>query len=167
MSIPRALFLAGLSLYLAFGAAACIALGVFEEPPTPSGAITAIPINESAPTATRIVFPTLPPAWTKTPPASLATPSGSESSSVAGSEEVLATAVPEEEPTAETEVTPTSGAVIFQIDQAESEARFSLSEILRGEPNLVVGVADQVVGEIAVDFGDLSRIQVGVIQINA
>lgn len=57
--------------------------------------------------------------------------------------------------------------MIFQIDQAESEARFSLSEILRGEPNLVVGVADQVVGEIAVDFGDLSRIQVGVIQINA
>ena len=166
MSIPRALSLAGLSLHLAFGAAACIALGVLEEPPTPSGAITAIPIEESASTATRIVFPTLPPAWTKTPHASQST-SGDESPTAGTPVEDTATAIPEEGPTSETEVAPTSGAVNFQIDQAESEARFSLGEILRGEPNLVVGVADQVVGDIAIDFDDLSVVQVGVVQINA
>jgi polyisoprenoid-binding protein YceI len=45
--------------------------------------------------------------------------------------------------------------------------RFELDEDLRGERKTVVGVTDQVAGEIALDLNDLSTIQVGVIQINA
>ena len=57
--------------------------------------------------------------------------------------------------------------VIFEIVQAESEARFSLGEILRGNPKTVVGVTDQVTGEMSVDFGNPANSQVGIIQINA
>jgi len=56
---------------------------------------------------------------------------------------------------------------IYKISQADSEVRFELDEDLRGVRNTVVGTTDQVAGEIAVDLGDLSNVQVGVIQINA
>ena len=59
------------------------------------------------------------------------------------------------------------GAVAFVIVQAESEARFSLGELLRGNPKTVVGVTDQVKGEFQVDFENPANSQVGVIQINA
>lgn len=49
----------------------------------------------------------------------------------------------------------------------ESEVRFTIYEELRGQPKDVVGVSDQVAGEIAVLPGDLSALQVGTIQVNA
>ncbi len=60
-----------------------------------------------------------------------------------------------------------SGLTVLQFVQAESEARFILSEVLRGQPKTVVGVTNQVAGEIAVDPNNLSTAQVGVIQVNA
>lgn len=60
-----------------------------------------------------------------------------------------------------------SEPVTFTIVQAESEARFSLGEILRGNPVTVVGVTDQVAGEISVDFNNPSKSRVGLIQVNA
>jgi len=57
--------------------------------------------------------------------------------------------------------------VTFQIVQAESEARFTMDELLRGEPTTVVGVTDQVAGEILVDFANPAVAQVGTININA
>ena len=60
-----------------------------------------------------------------------------------------------------------SGLVVFTIDPAQSEVRFEIDEDLRGERNKVVGVTNQVAGEIALDRGDLSTVQVGIIRINA
>lgn len=59
------------------------------------------------------------------------------------------------------------GHVIFRLDPSASEARFTISEELRGQPNIVVGATSQIAGELAVNAGDLSTVQVGVIQINA
>lgn len=56
---------------------------------------------------------------------------------------------------------------LFTIDQAGSEARFQLDEDLRGSRNTVVGVTNQVAGQLPIDLADLSGAQVGVIQINA
>ena len=93
------------------------------------------------------------------------------------------TAVPDEpEPTAEPEIEPTptaeptpspeptalpTGPIIFEISQAESEVRFILDELLRGDPTTVIGASDQVAGQIAVDLSDLSTAQLGIIQVNA
>jgi polyisoprenoid-binding protein YceI len=65
------------------------------------------------------------------------------------------------------EASPTGDLMVLQIVAAESEVRFVLSEVLRGQPTTVVGATDQVAGEIAVNPSDLSTAQVGVIQVNA
>lgn len=44
-------------------------------------------------------------------------------------------------PTAESSTT-----VLFQLEPAGSEARFILDEVLRGQPNTVVGTTDRVSG---------------------
>lgn len=61
----------------------------------------------------------------------------------------------------------TDGPTIYTISQDASEVRFELDEDLRGERITVVGVTNQVAGEIAVDLNDLSNVQVGILQINA
>ncbi len=60
-----------------------------------------------------------------------------------------------------------SGVVAFEIAQAESESRFSLGELLRGNPKTVVGVTDQVTGDLQVDYDNPMNSQIGAIQINA
>lgn len=72
------------------------------------------------------------------------------------------TAVPEPTATADPGV-----LRLYEISQADSEARFIIDEVLNGEPNTVIGVTDQVAGQIAVNFSDLSTTQVGAIQVNA
>lgn len=56
---------------------------------------------------------------------------------------------------------------IYEIVQAETEARFELDEDLRGQRQTVVGITDQVAGQIAFGYDDLSTAAVGPIQINA
>lgn len=56
---------------------------------------------------------------------------------------------------------------LFRIVPAESEARYEIDELLRGEPTRVVGTTDQVAGDIILDFVNASASQVGVIRINA
>lgn len=60
-----------------------------------------------------------------------------------------------------------AGIVVFEILQSESEVRFSLDEILRGELVTVIGVTDQVAGEIAIDPNDPGNTKVGTILVNA
>ena len=60
-----------------------------------------------------------------------------------------------------------SGPVVFQISQDQTEARFSIFEELAGKPNTVIGVTNQVAGEVAVNLNDLSQTQIGVIQVGA
>ena len=49
----------------------------------------------------------------------------------------------------------------------ESEVRFGLDEVLRGEPTRVIGRTDQIAGQIRVDFDTPSLSEVGTIRINA
>lgn len=56
---------------------------------------------------------------------------------------------------------------VYSISQTESRVRFELDEDLRGERKTVVGITDQVAGEIAIELSNLSTARVGVIQINA
>jgi polyisoprenoid-binding protein YceI len=75
-----------------------------------------------------------------------------------------------EEPTAEAAVLAPPEAAepwIFSINQAESEARFIIDEILNGQPKTVIGVTDQVAGQIQIDANDLAATRLGVIQVNA
>lgn len=71
------------------------------------------------------------------------------------------------EETAAIETADSGGLTIYQISSADSLVSFELDEDLRGNRVTVVGTTDQVAGELAVDFSDLSQTQVGVIQINA
>jgi polyisoprenoid-binding protein YceI len=57
--------------------------------------------------------------------------------------------------------------VIFRIVPEESEVRFVLSEVLRGQPATVIGRTNQVASDIAVDFENPSLSEVGVVRVNA
>lgn len=99
-----------------------------------------------------------------------ATPSGEFTAipiqSTATSEPLAATEAPATEaPTAESAAAPQSQ--IFLIDASQSQARFEIGEVLNGSDNLVVGVSDQVAGQIQVDFADPANTQLGVVQIDA
>jgi polyisoprenoid-binding protein YceI len=84
---------------------------------------------------------------------------------------VTESAIETQDPAVETELpvvdTASSGLQVYTISQADSQVRFELDEDLRGERKTVIGVTDQVAGEIALDMNDLSTAQVGVMQINA
>ena len=60
-----------------------------------------------------------------------------------------------------------SSSLTFEIDQAQSTARFELDEELQGAPKRVVGTTDQVVGVITFDGSDLSTVTLSDIIINA
>ncbi len=59
------------------------------------------------------------------------------------------------------------GAVVFTLVQDETEARFTIGEILRGEPQTVVGVTSEVSGAVFINFDDLAATKVGVITVQA
>jgi polyisoprenoid-binding protein YceI len=59
-----------------------------------------------------------------------------------------------------------AGAVLFTIVPEESEARYIIDEILNNNPFTVVGVTNQVGGQISIDFADPSKTQIGEIVIN-
>lgn len=143
-----------LSLIAAFALVGC---GALQEPEAASGTIEAIPLETqsagvlaTAPAATEAVEATQPAA------------------------EPAPTEAMAEEPTAEA-AAPTEApseaqageARVYTIDAAASEVRFQLDEDLRGVRTTVVGVTDQVAGQLSVNLADLSQTQVGVIQINA
>lgn len=70
-------------------------------------------------------------------------------------------------PSASTAAAAATGTTTFTIDQASSEARFIIDEVLNGADKTVVGTTDQVAGQIAVSPTSPSTAQVGTIQINA
>jgi polyisoprenoid-binding protein YceI len=75
-----------------------------------------------------------------------------------------------EAPTAEAAVLAPPEAAepwIFSINQAESEARFIIDEILNGQPKTVIGVTDQVAGQIQIDANNLAATRLGAITVNA
>jgi polyisoprenoid-binding protein YceI len=114
-----------------------------------SGPITAVPLELSAPTSA---------------PAATAAPAAAPTAEAPAAESAT------EAPAADTpaaEAPATGELARFQIVQAESQASFTLDEVLNGSPKTVVGTTDQVAGEIAVSPADLSAAKIGPITINA
>jgi polyisoprenoid-binding protein YceI len=140
MRLTRSIPLLLITLFLA-------ACGALREPEAPSAPIEAIPLEMATETAA--------PATVTAPPQPTAATELGASVTVA-----QATATPTEE-------VPAGELLLYRIRPEESRVRFELGEDLRGVRTAVVGVTDQIAGEIAVNLGDLSRAQVGVIQINA
>lgn len=127
------------------------ACGILQEPAEPGATIEAVPLEiEESEESAAVEVPTEAAAE---PPVEL------DEAEEAMEEEAVA-----EETTDETAVT---GLAVYEISQGESEVRFELDEDLRGVRTTVVGTTDQVAGQIALDFNDLSTAQVGEIQINA
>jgi polyisoprenoid-binding protein YceI len=133
-------------------AIALTACGLLREPEEASAPIEAVPIEVTTTAAPAEEQPAYP------------APAGDSEA------EAAYPATAEESPIA---AYPAAGAAgsgelrVYTISQADSEVRFQLDEDLRGQRNTVIGVTDQVAGEIAVDLADLSTAQVGLIQINA
>ncbi len=59
------------------------------------------------------------------------------------------------------------GMAVYDIDPAQSEARFTINEVLRGAPTTVVGVSSNLGGQIALDLNNIGAAQVGTILVNA
>ncbi|MCB9457002.1 MAG: YceI family protein [Anaerolineaceae bacterium] len=83
--------------------------------------------------------------------------------------EVTASATPLPPTTVPTEVpTETAGIrAVYRISQDESEVRFTLNEVLRGNPTTVVGKTDQVAGDVLIDTANPAGSELGTIRINA
>ncbi len=129
------------------------ACGILQEPAEPSATIEAVPLEiEESEESAAVEVPT---EAAEEPPVEL--------------DEAEETETMEEEAVAEetTDETAVAGLVVYEISQGDSEVRFELDEDLRGVRTTVVGMTDQVAGQIALDFSDLATAQVGEIQINA
>lgn len=155
---------------LAVIALAAVAFAVFRPPQEASAPIAAPTlIVEAAPPATAVaaVEPSPTPAPVEAPantPAAAAEPAATDEPAAEP------TATPAPEPTAAPVEEPpaaATGPALFEIVQAESQARFFIDEVLRGNPVRVLGVTDQVAGQLAVDPADPTAAQVGTILVNA
>ncbi len=56
---------------------------------------------------------------------------------------------------------------LLNIDSSKSQAEFSLNEVLRGVPTLVVGTTSQLAGDIVIESENPFKIKIGEIKINA
>ena len=126
---------------------------VLGETEAASGPISAIPIEIDTPTVEATT--------------AAEDPYPAEASNPDGGSLTAGTTSPYPVETVEAQVSSTGDSSVFTILQEESEVRFILGEILRGQPKTVVGATDQVAGELAVDFSDLTTIQLGQVLVNA
>lgn len=142
MNIRQVALVLGVVVVIALG---LLAFYVFRPPEAASGPLEAVPLV--LPTTAPLAQPTAAPAATAAP---------------------VATAVAEATATPASPATATEPILqLFAIDQSRSEARFLIDEVLRGQPITVVGVTNQVAGQIALDPNVPAAAQVGIIQINA
>lgn len=161
---------------VALAAVVAAALTIFREPETASAPIEAVTLvvetAEPAAVAANTQEPAAQPAATAAEPAATeppAEPTATEPAAEPAATEPAAEPTAEE-PTAEqptAEVAASAGPLVFEIVPAESQARFVINEVLRGSPKTVVGVTDQVSGQLAVDPANPSTAQVGTILVNA
>jgi polyisoprenoid-binding protein YceI len=164
-------------ILLVLVALALTACGLLQEPEEASAPIEAIPLEAATstpeaepveeepveqPTEIMVEEPTAYPA----PEEAEAVPDSGDSAYPAPEEPESSPSEAEAYPAPEAEA-PAGVLRIYEISQTDSQVRFELNEELRGQPKTVVGVTDQVAGEMAVNLSDLASTQVGVIQINA
>lgn len=64
------------------------------------------------------------------------------------------------------ELQPGDTRSLFSLEPGASEARFIIDEMLLGEPKTVVGVTDEVAGEMLIDLDNPANSALGVIRIN-
>jgi polyisoprenoid-binding protein YceI len=68
----------------------------------------------------------------------------------------------------EVEITSTDGSsTVFEIDTTSTTAEYNIYELLNGSDKTVVGMTDQVAGQIAINVSDLSQSEIGDLKINA
>jgi polyisoprenoid-binding protein YceI len=94
-------------------------------------------------------------------------PTATAAPTLAPTEALPTPTIPAETTPTQAAAAPQGGAVIYQISQDESQVRFNIYELLRGQPKDVIGVSNQVAGQAAVDLNELSTAQLGEILINA
>ena len=82
-------------------------------------------------------------------------------------EEVVVAAEAVEEETAVSAPQQSADTPIYELDPAQSEARFIINEVLRGTPTTVVGKTSNVAGQIAFAANDPASTRVGQIVIGA
>lgn len=83
------------------------------------------------------------------------------------SDEATTAAASDEAQTATEAPAAGAGATTFTIDQAASEARFLINEVLLGVPTEVKGVTSLISGTVTVDPANPAQSQVGVISVDA
>jgi polyisoprenoid-binding protein YceI len=159
MNRNRTIVIAVVALLVIVGLGAWLYDRVQGDTEAASGPITAIPLVTAAPAAAAV---TAVPA-TAVPTDAPAAPAATEAPAAEPTTAVAPTTAPAE---------PAAGAapnetLRYTIVPDQSEARFTLTEELNGQPVTVVGATNQVAGELAVNPSDLSTAQVGVIQVNA
>ncbi len=126
---------------------------VLGEPEAASGPLEAVPLQLATPVAVEPTAAVAAPAEPETPPTEAAA--------------TTAEAETEVEVAAPTAAAVAPAITLYEINQADSQVSFTLEEDLRGVRTTVVGVTDQVAGQIAVDLNDLPATQMGTITINA
>ncbi len=129
----------------------------------PAAADTATPVPEPDPTDTP------PPVPTDTPmpePTDTPVPEPEPTNTPEPEPEPPPTAAPQEESAAESAEMPGTGQT-FVIVAEESEARFSIDELLFGQPKTVIGTTNAISGEITVDAANPAASVIGPIQIEA
>jgi polyisoprenoid-binding protein YceI len=140
--------------------AACSGTATTTEAP----AATVAPTTATEPTAAPTEAPAEAAAEATEAPTEEAADTTTEATAEAteeASEEAAATEVPAEE------VAGMSGTVNFVIDAAQSEVRFTLDELLMGNPTTVVGVGNGIEGSITINFDDFSQTTISPIVIDA
>lgn len=137
---------------LAIVALAALALSLFRTPEEASAPITA---------ATLVIETSQPAAAATEPPAAATT---APTAPAATEPAVAPTSAPEA--TVAADPAPAAAPRIFELVQAESQARFIIDEVLRGSPERVVGVTDQVAAQIAVDPANPGAAQLGPVTVN-
>ncbi|MCY3800026.1 MAG: YceI family protein [Chloroflexi bacterium] len=132
--------------------------------------VQSTPTESPEPTATEAPTATQAPA-TKAPTATPVPTTKAAATATAAPTPQATQAAPTSTPV---QATPTVAAsepegekVLFRLVQAESRVRFEIDEILRGEPFRVIGVTDQVAGDLIIDFASPQDSQLGTLRINA
>ncbi|MCL4507736.1 MAG: YceI family protein [Chloroflexi bacterium] len=121
----------------------------------PAAQPTAAPSATSAPTASDAT------ATTAATVAPTATSADAQAATPAATDAMTATA-------AVTTATTTSGSIaVFKIDPGKTTATFTLTEVLLGKDNTVVGATSKVSGVISVTMDQPANSQIGTIQIDA
>ena len=131
------------------------------EEAAPAAADTATPVTEPEPTDTPLPVPTDTPM-----PEPTDTPVPEPEPTDTPEPEPAATAPPQEETESESAEMPSVGTT-FVIVPEESEARFSIDELLFGQPKTVIGTTNALSGELTVDAANPAASVIGPIQIEA